>query len=345
MYVLLSAIAVAALVAALWWAWENAHRNTHPVAAGHRPDIELPFERDFELYHNALSLCSMKARVCMAELGIDYGSHHVDLIETGWYENISRRFLAVNPGGTVPVLVHEGHPVYESHDQIRYAADHAPAGSPGLVPDDPELRDEMERWVDRSSITDDPLNQGDRSIGNAIPGMTVPIFAAMIERIPYRKIFEGVLFHFDKRRPFMFLAFKLRGLENIKRIAPAVKIIARSRRQIGDHLDALETQLERRGGPWILGEAFSLADVSWLVIFERLAQLDCLEPLLDRDRRPLCAAYWTRLQRRPAYKEAILDHAHPLVAYGTRRLHEAKAGDPLLRVALEGGVVDAPPPV
>ena len=26
----------------------------------------------------------------------------------------------VNPAGTVPVLIHNGHPVYESHEQIVY---------------------------------------------------------------------------------------------------------------------------------------------------------------------------------------------------------------------------------
>ena len=126
-----------------WWAWERSRRRTHPVPAGFQPDIEVPFEQEFELYHNALSLCSMKARVCMAELGVPYASHAIDLIETGSYENISRHFLAVNPGGTVPVLIHNGHPIYESHEQIRYAARHAPPGCPSLVPDDPELHAEM----------------------------------------------------------------------------------------------------------------------------------------------------------------------------------------------------------
>ncbi len=42
----------------------------------------------------------MKSRVCMAELGIPYQSHTIDLIETGAYENIRRPFLSVNPGGT-----------------------------------------------------------------------------------------------------------------------------------------------------------------------------------------------------------------------------------------------------
>ena len=66
--------------------------------------IDLPYEQEFELYHNALSLCSMKTRACLAELRIPYASHPIDLIETGCYENIGRDFLAVNPGGTVVIV-------------------------------------------------------------------------------------------------------------------------------------------------------------------------------------------------------------------------------------------------
>ncbi len=333
-----AALAVLAAVAAgaTWWAWENAHRTTHPVPRGHRPEIDLPHEQEFELYHNALSICSMKARVCMAELRIPYKSHHIDLIETGAYENIRRPFLTVNAGGTVPVLVHRGHPIYESHDQIRYAAQHAPPGSPALVPADPALRAVMDSWIDRSSITDDPMNQGDQSAGNAIPGLTVPLFAAMIDQIPYWKIVEGALFHFDKRRPFVFLTFKVLGLERLDRLTAAVKVIARSRRQMHAHLDALERQLRDSRGPWILGDAFSLADVSWLVIFERLAQTDALHVFVDEARRPACAAYWERLRNRPSYHEAILDHAHPTIVRGTKRLRDTKATHPALRLALEG---------
>jgi glutathione S-transferase len=331
--ILLLALAAAALA---WWILENARRRTHPVPEGHRPDLRIPFEQEFELYHNALSLCSMKSRVCMAELGIPYKSHPIDLIETGAYENIRPAFLSVNPGGTVPVLVHEAHPVYESHLQIRYAAQHAPPGSPRLAPEDPGLRDEMERWIDRSSLTHDPLNHGDESAGNAIPGLTLPLFAAMIERIPSWKILEGVLFHFDKRRPLVFLIFKLRGLARLGRIAPAMKVLARSRRQMGVHLDALEERLREGTGPWILDETFSLADVSWLVIFERLVQADCLHAFVGEGSRPECASYWARLQGRPSYREAILEHGHATIEYGTQRLREAKAEDATLRAALEG---------
>jgi glutathione S-transferase len=331
-------LVVVALVSG-WWLVERSRRKTHPVPAGLQPDVALPFERDFELYHNALSLCSMKSRICLAELGIDYASHPVDLIETGAYENIRPAFLVVNPAGTVPVLVHDGHPVYESHEQIRYAADHAPPGSPQLVPSDPALAEEMQRWIDRSSLTGDPLEHGDASAGNAVPGLTVPIFAAMIDRIAFWKIVEGLLFHIDRRRPLVFLVLKLRGLAKLGKLRPVVAVIRRSHRQMGAHLDALEAQLRERGGPWILGEPYSLADVSWSVIFERLAQVDCEHVHLSQDHRPECAAYWARLKARPSYQTAILDHPHPTIAYGTQRLREAKAADPALRATLEGSAI------
>ena len=46
-----------------WWAWEKSHRKTRQVPAGHQPDVRLPYEDEFELYHNARSWCSKKARV------------------------------------------------------------------------------------------------------------------------------------------------------------------------------------------------------------------------------------------------------------------------------------------
>ena len=307
-----------------------------PHLVGLQTDITLPHEQEFELYHNALSLCSMKSRLCMAELNIPYKSHHIDLIETGAYENIRKPFLKINPAGTVPVLVHKGHPVYESHEQIRYAAEHAPEGSPKLVPGSAELRKEMEHWVDYSSLTADPIEHGDVSAGNAVPGQTLPLFAAMIEKVSYGQIFTGFLFHFDKRRPLMFTVMKLRGLNALGKVPPLTALFKQSQRQMHSHFDVLEARLQQTGGSWILNDFFSLADVSWLVIFERLRQVDALHVFADLGQRPACAAYWDGLKARPSYREAILEHGHPLIDHGNQRIREAKSEDEALRKLLEG---------
>ena len=176
-------LAVSLIAGGAAWAIESRKRRTYPVPAGYQADIEFTHEQEFELYHNAFSLCSMKSRLCMAELEIPYNSHHIDLVETGFYENIRPAFLSVNPGGTVPVLLHNGHPIYESHEQIRYAAGFAPEHVASLVPEDPRLRAEMEEWIDLSSLTGDPIKEVARSAGNSVPGQTLPLFCTMIEKI------------------------------------------------------------------------------------------------------------------------------------------------------------------
>ena len=324
-------LALAAGLAGLY-VFERNRRVTHAMPGGLHPEITLPHEVEFELYHNALSLCSKKARLCLAELGIEYRGHHVHLIETGAYENIGRRFLAVNPAGIVPVLVHRGHPIYESHDIIRYAAEQAP--EPALIPPDSKTRDEMQRWIDRASLTgDDPLEAADASAGNAVPGLTVPLFAAMIEDIPAWRILEGLLFHRLKLRPLIFLALKVVGLRRLHRVPPMIATWRRCAHHMKVHLDGLEARLGEGGGPWILGPTFSLADVSWAVIFERLVEADALPLFLEG--RPHCTRYWEQLRERPSYEAAIVGHGHPTVSRGLERLRRAKRADPTLREALE----------
>jgi len=152
-------LVIAAAVLLGWYLYERQQRRTRPMSGGIHQDIELPYEEEWELYHNNFFLCSKKTRVCLNELGIHYKSHHIDLIETGSYENISRHFLKVNPAALVPVLVHRGHPIYESHEQLRYAADHTPGGV-SLVPDNDHDLALMEEWVRQGSLVGDNRDFG-----------------------------------------------------------------------------------------------------------------------------------------------------------------------------------------
>jgi glutathione S-transferase len=217
---------------------------------------------------------------------------------------------------------------------------HAMPGGHPLIPQTPERRARMDEWVERTSlIGDDPISESHKSAGNAVPGLTLPLFAAMIVDIPYRKIFEGLLFHRLKVRPLLFFVMKLRGISGLAGGPPA-KVIARSARDIATHLDALEDELSRSGGPWILGNEFTLADIGWVPIFERLAEADSLDCFVGGELRPRCTAYWEALKCRPSYKSAVLAYGHETVLRGTERLRAAKAANPSLNAALE--TVEAP---
>ncbi|MFM8409893.1 MAG: hypothetical protein ACKOCT_06410, partial [Alphaproteobacteria bacterium] len=50
-----------------WYLWERSHRRTHSISGGLHPEITLPHEQEWELWHNEFSLCSKKMRVCLAE--------------------------------------------------------------------------------------------------------------------------------------------------------------------------------------------------------------------------------------------------------------------------------------
>ncbi len=323
--------------ALVWYLVERSRRRTAPMAGGLHEDITLPHHQEWELHHNSFSLCSKKLRVCLAELGLDYRSHPVDLIETGSYENVSRRFLAVNPAGLVPVLVHRGHPIYESHDEIVYAARHAGERGRELLPEDAETRALVEHWVDVASLVGaDPMRGTDRRAGNCIPGLTVPLFATMVRYIPYHRFLEGLLFHPQRRRPLMLGMLKLCGIHRLPRLAPAMQLIRRSRRHMATHLDTLGERLAKCGGPWIVGERFTLADVSWVVILDRLAEADWDHHFWGDGRRPAVAAYWQRLQQRPSYEAAIARQRCQTLLEGAADVKAAKRSDPRLRAALEG---------
>ena len=308
------------------------------VRSGLQPHITLPHEASWELYHNEFSLCSKKLRVCLAELGLSYLGHHVDLIETGAYENVGRAYLEINPVGLVPVLVHDGHPIFESHEQIVYAARHAGARGRELLPEDPSIRAEVDRWIDCASLVgQDPTRGTEARAGHCIPGLTLPIFAAMMADIPTREILKGLLTHPDKQRPLIFLTLKWLGIHRLPRLRPGMKLLRRSLLHMGQHLDRLGEQLAAHGGSWIVGETFTLADVSWMVILDRLVEADWERRFWGGDARPRLADYWQRLAARESYRTEVLEQRSRLTREGMALVKRAKASDEPLRLALEGG--------
>ena len=316
-----------ALVA--WYGWERTRHRTRDMPGGLDASRTLPHEAPWELYHNSFSLCSKKTRICLAELGIEYRGHHIDLIETGSYENVSRRYLEVNPAALVPLLVHDGHPIYESHEQIVHAAAHAPRPH-ALTPEDPEQRALVDEWVHKTSLIDGGV---DATVGNAVPGLTLPIFATMIAGVPVHRILFGLLFHRFRIRPLMFLAMKALGARRLPGMKGLVRFVRVSRAAMHRHLDDLEQALATSGGPWILGERFSLADVGMMAILDRLREVDWLDTFLTAG-RPRVAAYWKALQDRPSYAAAITAFEHPTVTRGLDAVVELKRNDPAFRAAL-----------
>ena len=52
--------------------------------------------------------------------GVEFKQNTLRMPSAGSWETKSQEYLRLNPAGTVPLLLHNGHPVYESNDQLKY---------------------------------------------------------------------------------------------------------------------------------------------------------------------------------------------------------------------------------
>ena len=103
-----------------------------------------------ELYHFNNSVCSQKVRMALAEKGLEWTEHEVDLFKLEQYDP---KYLAHNPKGVVPTLVHDGTPLIESTLICEYIDDVFP--DPPLKPSKPADVTAMRVWA---KMVDDGLH-------------------------------------------------------------------------------------------------------------------------------------------------------------------------------------------
>jgi glutathione S-transferase len=305
------------------------------LKGGYYPGITLPHNEPVELYHNSLSNCSQKVRICLAEKGVAYRSNHVHLIETGSYETCAPSYKAINPGATVPTLVHEGHPVYESSDQILYI-DKTFGTAHSLTP--LGMEEEIAKWVKFTSITAESMSQ--KTLGAGMVGISLLLFVTMIEDIPYGNILWGLRHHPNKERPLIFILFKLLG-PFVFRIPMLANIMVRnSREQLRKHLRNLEEDQLKDGRKYLCGNEFTLADVGLMACFARMQLADCV--FLWKDDLPLVKAYFSRLEERPSYQVAIRDASLPIMERGASKIKQLKKTRPWFQRMAEGAPMVPP---
>src|SRR4026207_1645511 len=84
-----------------------------------------------ELYPGPPSVCAQKVRLTLAEKGLEWQSHLLEL--NG--DHLTLEYLKINPNGVVPTLVHDGTIIVESTVIIHYLDDLFP--DPPLMPRPP----------------------------------------------------------------------------------------------------------------------------------------------------------------------------------------------------------------
>tara|TARA_A100001011_G_scaffold258884_1_gene267194 strand:- start:422 stop:1384 length:963 start_codon:yes stop_codon:yes gene_type:complete len=281
--------------------------KTAKVTGGVQLNKSVSFERSLELYANPFSHCSRKVRLALEEKGIDYRYRKIDLIETGSYETLSPNYLKINPSGLVPTLVHDGRPIYES-DEILVYIDNL-TKSPALIPENPEQQSEVSKWLEFCAIpSSDPMGFLEKNAGACVPGLTMPLFMTMMEDIPINRLARGIFYHPDKKRPLFFTASKLRGISKMLQVKPLQGMILRSRDAMSEHLAMINGHLERSEGMWILGETFTLVDITLGVIYKRLEESQWFDYFSKHQDLRHVISHFENLKQRPSWMSLDFDY-------------------------------------
>lgn len=228
------------------------------------------------LYHWEPNANSGKPMLALAEKGVEYQSHYLDLLQ---FDQHKPEYLAINPDGTIPALVHDGKVLTESTPIMEYV-DEAFEGPP-LRPKDPVERWRMRWWMrffDAYFAPSLSMIGWSVFVGPAVRQRDPKELEAAIQRIPLES--RRVAW-----RKAMFNQFSAEELEE-------------SRRRVAFATDVLEQHLTENR--WIAGNTYSLGDVN---AFNLGYALPFSQPERCNDQKTPHIMEWLRkIYERPAAK-------------------------------------------
>jgi ganglioside-induced differentiation-associated protein 1 len=234
-----------------------------------------------KLYHYWSSVCSQKARMCLAEKKIAWQSHHVDIFR---FENYADWYTGLNPKNVVPTLDHDGRIVIESNVILEYLDEVFP--DVPLRPAGAHARAMMRLWVYNSEeMAHWNINVCSHNLRHA-------------KRMEARYSKEELLRAADQCSNPM-IALRLKRRLN-------VGVSSDEESEAYEKLEFMLKQMEIKlsDGPWLAGEDFSLADVAMAPMINRIEVLARPE-MIAAARRPHVADWWQRIQARPGFQEAF----------------------------------------
>ena len=234
------------------------------------------------LYDFGNSVCCQKVRITLREKGLDWQAIPVNLFKAEQYDP---KYLKLNPKGLVPTLVHDGNAIAESTLICEYLDDAFPA--PPLKPTDAAGRARMRMW---SKFVDEGLFEGVTEISfSAMFRERMRNMPEEIRQVRFRNI--G-----DPRRRDRFTSTYELGTQS-PYVRHAVGAYERAFKLMEETLAA--------GGPWLLGNQVTLADINLMPFVARLDYLGLLDAWTQN--RPHVNAWWKRAQQWPSFKSGLSD--------------------------------------
>ena len=242
---------------------------------------------------------SFKVRIVLAEKGLAWIDHRVELFK---FEHSLLAYLAINPDGVVPTLIHDSRPLYDSSLICEYLDEVFP--HPALRPADAYSRLLVRRWL---KLHDDVAHATVRDASFQL------LYKPHYSKVPLAELQQLVMRHPNPARRQKFLDAANPEIDWMLLITSARACVALAAR--------IDARLHAHGKPWLEGDAFSLADVAMAPFAERIANLGfhhVWEPL------PSGAAWSARLLARESVQSSRPPRAFRLPSPGADTLAELR---------------------
>ncbi len=228
----------------------------------------------FRLYNAPQSTCSQRVRFVLNSKKLPFDEVKLNLLAG---DQLKPDYLKLNPNGVVPTLDHDGQIVIDSNVITEYLDEVAPDAS--FTPEDPVKRARMRtlmHFIDEMPAAAVRFPTFNLAFLPSFQKMSREEFEAMAESKPIR-------------REFM----KTMGQGGFSK-AEMDAALARLRRTY----ERMDAEIEKSGGPWLLGKDITLADVA---VMPALVRMD-----------DLGLAHWQDLPRVVTWYKNI--RAHPAFA-------------------------------
>ena len=252
----------------------------------------------FKLYNAPQSTCSQRVRFVFNTKGLPFDEVKLNLLEG---DQLKPDYLKLNPNGVVPTLDHDGQIVIDSTVITEYLDEVAPEKS--FTPEDPVKRARMRtlmHFADEMPAAAVRIPTFNLAFMPRFRAMSREAFVAMAESKPLR-------------REFM-LTMGQTGFTQSEMDAALGRL-----RRTYERMDA---EIEKSGGPWLLGKDISLADVAVMPALVRMHDLN----MADWQDLPRVVTWFDNIRAHPSFKPTFYHGSLLSERFPHLRERQAKAG-------------------
>lgn len=230
------------------------------------------------LFHANHSTCSQKVRLCLAEKALDWEGRLVSLATN---EHLAPEYLALNPNGVVPTLVHGNAVIRDSSVICEYLEEVFPERP--LMPSDPVARAAIRGWI--------------RYL-DEVPTAAVRVPSFNMAFLPRYDGLDDAAFQKEQAdirplRKHFYEKMGRRGFDDAE--------VNNAMEQLQSAIARMEAALGSQ--PWLSGESFGLADLIAAPLFDRLDDLGFAQ--MWEDGSPNFSDWFQRLRSRPSFSKAF----------------------------------------